>query len=291
MKPEIFQGSIKKGTDQLFVSSTRKVLTKNGSTILIGGNQVPYQIETSEIINLKRKFTRIDNNSVSVKGNFLYKISPNDEAQITFEEYEAESIQSFEQKNNHKYELGEKIYAQGGVSSSSNTNLTGEYAELGVKKVDDKGKILNLSINSPGKYIYPPENPVQVMNSHGEVIEVDFDFTESISASILQKTVSQVIYKDGQTIINFNYSLPPKVDSGDISLKKQIVYLNKGFNFGSLENAICEISFDLSPLLKIPMIPSEAVQTNTMYNQGIKILEEKILELEKRISNVENMNF
>ena len=291
MKPEIFQGSIKKGTDQLFVGGTRKILTKNGSTILIGGNQVPYQIETSETINLKRKFTRVENNSISLKGNFLYKIAPNDEPQISFEEYEAETIIDFEQKNNCKYEIGEKIYAQGGVPSSSKTNLTGEYTELVVKKVDERGKILNLSINSPGKYIYPPENPVQVMNSQGEVIEVNFDFTESISATILQKTVNKVIYKDGETLINFSYSLPPKVDSGDISLKKQIVYLNKGFTFGSLENAICEINFDVSPLLKIPMIPSEVVQANAMYNQGIKILEEKILELEKRISNVENMNF
>ena len=182
MKPEIFEASVEKGSNKLYVISNRQVGVRNGAFIKLGINDVFYRAENSETINLKRKFTAEDK-VLTIKGNYNYKLISGDSINISFDEYEAIAVSDIE-PHTGKYSVSQKIYAQGGVTSSSAENVTGEYTELEVKKVNDKGHILSLSISKPGKYISPPPNPVEIMDEEGKVIKATIEFDYSSESSV-----------------------------------------------------------------------------------------------------------
>jgi hypothetical protein len=264
------------------------VVCKNGAFIKIGANEIFYRLENAETINLRKKFT-CDDKELTLKGDFIYKIAPNDTLKVTFEEYEAIEISNIK-PNESKYEFGQKIYAQGGVTSSSSSNLTGEYTEFTVIKVDDSGRIEELKITSPGKYIKPPSNPVKIMDSEGEVIEADIEFEETSQLSILDRHVAFVEERENKTIIGLSYPLPPTVEKGEFTISKQVLFLDKAYVGESIENHRCEMTFDFSPVNGIPLLPPASIDPHATFNEAVKIIEQKLLMLEKRISNVENRN-
>ena len=225
MKPEVFEGSIQKGTNQLYITTERQVIAKNGAFVKIAGNEIFYRVENIETINLKKKFDS-RGKSLVVKGDFTYKIAPNDIINLSFQEYEAVSFSNLK-TNESAYKVGEKIYAQGGSPSSNNTNLTGQYTEFTVQSIDDEGKILKLKMTRPGKYILPPSNPVSIMNQDGNVVYVDLQFEESPEQSILERQITYVENKEGSTSLGILYPIPQIVEEGELTLRKQILLLDK----------------------------------------------------------------
>ena len=85
MKPEIFEASIEKGSDKLYVISNRQVGVKNGAFIKLGINDIFYRAENTETLNLKRKFTAEDK-TLTIKGNYTYKLISSDSLNISFDE-------------------------------------------------------------------------------------------------------------------------------------------------------------------------------------------------------------
>ena len=288
MKPEVFEGSIQKGTNQLYITTERQVIAKNGAFVKIAGNEIFYRVENIETINLKKKFDS-RGKSLVVKGDFTYKIAPNDIINLSFQEYEAVSFSNLK-TNESTYKVGEKIYAQGGSPSSNNTNLTGQYTEFTVQSIDDEGKILKLKMTRPGKYILPPSNPVSIMNQDGSVVYVDLQFEESSEQSILERQITYVENKEGSTSLGILYPIPQIVEEGELTLRKQILLLDKPYAGESIDGKICEMTFDFSPLNGIPLLPPASLDPHATFNEAIRVIEQKFLDLEKRISNLENRN-
>ena len=288
MKPEVFEGSIQKGTNQLYITTERQVIAKNGAFVKIAGNEIFYRVENIETINLKKKFDS-RGKSLVVKGDFTYKIAPNDIINLSFQEYEAVSFSNLK-TNESAYKVGEKIYAQGGSPSSNNTNLTGQYTEFTVQSIDDEGKILKLKMTRPGKYILPPSNPVSIMNQDGNVVYVDLQFEESPEQSILERQITYVENKEGSTSLGILYPIPQIVEEGELTLRNQILLLDKPYAGESIDGKICEMTFDFSPLNGIPLLPPASLDPHATFNEAIRVIEQKFLDLEKRISNLENRN-
>ena len=208
---------------------------------------------------------------------------------LSFLEYEAVSFSNLK-TNESAYKVGEKIYAQGGSPSSNNTNLTGQYTEFTVQSIDDEGKILKLKMTRPGKYILPPSNPVSIMNQDGNVVYVDLQFEESPEQSILERQITYVENKEGSTSLGILYPIPQIVEEGELTLRKQILLLDKPYAGESIDGKICEMTFDFSPLNGIPLLPPASLDPHATFNEAIRVIEQKFLDLEKRISNLENRN-
>ena len=84
MKAETFEASIQRGSNQLYVRSDKTVTIKNGAFVKLGTNDIFYRAESSEKINLKKKFIRSEN-VLTIKGDYTYKLSPRDKGKITFD--------------------------------------------------------------------------------------------------------------------------------------------------------------------------------------------------------------
>ena len=289
MKPEIFEASIERGSNQLYVKSDRTVAVRNGAFIKLGMNDIFYKVESSEERNIKKKFTS-SGNTLSVKGNYNYKLAENDNCSITFDEYEAIEISKIDQSL-IGYKVGEKIYSQGGITSSSSGNITGEQTQIEITKVGEAGQVIEAKINKPGLYVLPPENPVQIMNEDGNTIEMDLEFDLASNISILQRDFTAVEGDQSQTQLKITYPLPKGIKKGELIVSKQVIFLDKEYAHESLEGEICQITFDYSPINGIPLMPPNSIDPQTTYNAGIAIIDKKLLELDKRLTRMENMNY
>ena len=289
MKPEIFEASIERGSNQLYVKSDRTVAVRNGAFVKLGMNDIFYKVESSEERNIKKKFTS-SGNTLSVKGNYNYKLAENDNCSITFDEYEAIEISKIDQSLTG-YEVGEKIYSQGGITSSSSGNITGEQTQIEITKVGEAGQVIEAKINKPGLYVLPPENPVQIMNEDGNTIEMDLEFDLASNISILQRDFTAVEGDQSQTQLKITYPLPKGIKKGELIVSKQVIFLDKEYAHESLEGEICQITFDYSPINGIPLMPPNSIDPQTTYNAGIAIIDKKLLELDKRLTRMENMNY
>jgi len=289
MKPEIFEASIERGSNQLYVKSDRTVAVRNGAFIKLGMNDIFYKTESSQSLNIKKRFT-CSGDSLVIKGNYNYKLAENDNCSITFDEYEAIEISKIGQSST-RYKIGEKIYAQGGITSSSSGNLTGEQTQVEITKVGETGQIIEAKINKPGLYIFPPENPTQVMNEDGKTIEMDLEFDLASNVSILERDFTDIEGSESETRIRITYPLPKGIKKGEFIVSKQVIFLDKEYAHESLEGEICQITYDYSPINGIPLMPPNSIDPQTTYNAGIAIIDEKLLELDKRLTRIENMNY
>ena len=289
MKPETFEASIEKGSNKLYLTSNRTVAARNGAFIKLGINDIFYKVESAQIINIKKRFT-YTGSSLVTKGNYNYKLAKNDNCSITFNEYEAIEISNIGPSST-RYKLGEKIYVQGGTTSSSSGNLTGELTELEVIKIGKEGQILDAKITKPGVYISPPQNPTEAMNEDGKIIEINLEFDLASQVSILERDFTHVEANESETKIKTSYPLPKGIEKGEFIVSKQVISLDKEYANESFENEICQITFDYSPINKIPLLPSNSIDPQTTYNEGIAIIEKKLLEFDKRITRMENMNY
>ena len=289
MKPETFEASIEKGSNKLYLRSAFEVVIRNGAFIKLGSNDVFYKTESAEKINIKRKFSA-DGTELRIKGNFDYKLFMGDSAQISFEEFEAVNLGKIIAQVG-SYKVGEKLYGQGGITSSSNGNVTGEYTEAEVEKVDENGKILELSLTSPGLYISQPENPVEFMNEEGNSVKVEAEFDYSSQSSLIERDFSFVESDGKETVITLTYPLPKGVVNGEFIVSKQVISLNKNYDDESFENELCQITFDYSPVNGIPLLPPNSIDPQTTYNEAVIIIENKLQELDKRLTRMEQMNF
>ena len=82
MKSQSFPASINRGSKELFISSGYDAIAKNGAFVKIGANEVCYQIESYNVIDIKKKFKSFGD-SISIKGDYRERIFSSDFAAST----------------------------------------------------------------------------------------------------------------------------------------------------------------------------------------------------------------
>jgi hypothetical protein len=77
------------------------------------------------------------------------------------------------------------------------------------------------------------------------------------------------------------------VDTGEIMLKKQVIYLDREYNFDDCYCKVCTITKDFSPKNNLPLMAPNTPNVHNIYNKAIEILEEKLSKMENRIKALE----
>jgi len=289
MKPEIFEASLEKGSNKLYIKSDKQVAIRNGAFIKLGGNDIFYRAESAEDINIKRKFD-YSGETLTIKGNYQFKLAKGDKARISFNEYEAININSIEESA-YKHSVGELFYAQGGSPSSSSGNVTGEYTEFRITKIKEDGSIDKIEITRPGLYIHPPQNPIEALEENGKKIKLNVEYDISSEVSIIERDFVSVNVSPIESKLKLSYPLPRGITEGEFIVSKQVIFLNKPYDSESFETEICQVTFDYSPVNGIPLLPPNSIDPQTSYNEAVAIIDKKLHEMDKRITRMENMNY
>ena len=175
MKAEVFEGSILRSSNKLYITfNNRKIATPHNALLKIASNETLFKIESSEELNIKRRFTSLKENEIKIKGNYNYKITPGDSLDIYYEEWRASSVELV--KGGYNLEVGEILYCQEGIVSNSTQNITGQQCEIKVTKVTKKGEASQIEIHQPGAYTQIPEGKVTAINERDIPVEVKLQF-------------------------------------------------------------------------------------------------------------------
>tara|TARA_R110002020_G_scaffold177930_2_gene370686 strand:+ start:202 stop:1047 length:846 start_codon:yes stop_codon:yes gene_type:complete len=281
MKSQSFTATIKKGSKELYLSSGQDAIAKNGAFVKIGKNEICYQIESYTSIELKKKFeAHVDH--LILKGDYSDKIFPGDSAKLYFNETEALNIIKV-LKSPSKSTINDIFEFQGGKPN-------GESASLKVTSLKPDGTIQEAYIESAGKYISAPENPVIAHNEAGETVEIEVEFDHVAQTSIFERDFSHVDSKHGKTHLQISYPFPKEIKEGDLMLFKKIIILDREYGGESEFNALCQTTSDFSPINKIPLMPPHCLTPHMIYNKGIETIDKRLLELEKEIARLKNRN-
>ena len=287
MKSEIFNGSIKAGSQELYTTANNsKVSAPHGAFIKISNNETSYKIEDVKTLTIKRRFEVLNSSTLRIKGNFEYKITPQDEISLYYDKHQASSVDKI-LKQEGSYRKGETLYCQGGVVSSSTENLTGKMCEIEIVSVDDEGKALKTKMNAGGVYNSPPSNPVIAINEKEKPITLNLTFDILDDSNVTGRTVSSVNSSSTHSDLTLSYDIPKGVQEGEIILIKQIIVLDREYSHEGIYSEICSIIKDFSPSLRFPLMAPNSPTAHTIFNTAIEMVEEKFKAMEERIKRLE----
>ena len=286
MKAEVFEGSILRSSNKLYItSSNRKIATPHNALLKIASNETLFKIESSEELNIKRRFTSTKEDEIKIKGNYNYKITPGDSIDLYYEEWRACDVQLA--KGGHNLEVGEILYCQEGIVSNSTQNITGQQCEIKVTKVTKKGEVSQIEIHQPGAYTQIPEGKVTAINEKDIPIEVKLQFEPAESTPLAQREVQSIESTPMQSTIRLSYRLPLGVETGEMMLTKQVIYIDREYNFENCYCKVCTITKDFSPKNHLPLMAPNSPNVHTIYNHAIEMLEQKFSQMENRIKELE----
>tara|TARA_Y100000034_G_scaffold118133_1_gene158472 strand:+ start:288 stop:1160 length:873 start_codon:yes stop_codon:yes gene_type:complete len=288
MKAEVFEGSILRGSNKLYiVSNNRKVATPHNALLKIASNETLFKIESSEELNIKRPFISPEENEIKIKGNYNYKITRGDSVNLYYEEWKASSAELVNGGSN--LNAGEILYCQEGVVSNSTQNITGQQCEIKVVKVTEKGEVSQIEIHKGGAYTQIPEGIVTAINEKDIPIKVKLEFEPAESTPMVQREVESVTSTPIESTIKLSYRLPLGVDSGEMIVPKQVIYIDREFNFEDCYCGVCTITKDFSPKNRLPLMAPNTPNVHTIYNQAIELLEQKFTQMENRLKELERI--
>ena len=281
MKSQSFTATIKKGSKELYLSSGQDTIAKNGAFVKIGKNEICYQIESYTSLELKKKF-EAHVNHLLLKGDYSNKIFPGDSASLYFNETEAVYVSKI-LKSPPKAAINDIFEFREGKTN-------GNPASIKVTSLNADGTVQEVYIESAGKYITAPENPVSAFNEAGDVIEIEVDFDYSAETSIFERDFEIVDSKHGKTYLQMNNPFPKEIKEGDLIISKKVIILDREYGGESEFNALCQTTSDFTPINKIPLMPPHCLTPHAIYNKGIEAIDKRLLELEKEIARLKNRN-
>ena len=289
MKTEIFNASIKTGSRELYTTAnSSRVTAPHGAFIKISSNETSYKIEDLKSLTIKRGFEALTPSIIRIKGNFDHKINPEDEASIYHDKYEASSVEKILEQEG-SYEIGEILYCQGGIVSSSTEDLTGKMCELKVTKTNEEGKVSQIKINEPGVYSKIPLSPVTATNEKEKPITLNLSFDVLDNSSLADRTIASVKSSITHTDIVLSYELPEGVEKGEIIITKQIIILDREYSHQDVYAQTCSIIKDFSPSNKFPLMAPNSPTAHTIFNIAIEMIEQKFKTIEERLKQLEKI--
>ena len=89
--------------------------------------------------------------------------------------------------------------------------------------------------------------------------------------------------------MDFEYEIPEYIEGGQIKIYRPTCTLDKK-NLQDLEDQIVCIAqrVNYTPKMQIPIVQKGTINAYKMYNEGATIIEDKFMELEKRIIELES---
>lgn len=242
-----------------------------------------------KIVNSKsllwiKEFTSKHKNVIILSENAFPYLQIGDELEITYKEYELLGIKVIS-NTGFNYSVGEIIYFNGGNVSLDLQQST----SLKVKSVGENGEIIDFEIFNKGKYLVPPKDEILTTSSGtGNGASFYADFKEIELRGHTERKISSISYSGIQTIISLNSSLPEGLEKGKLSVKKWEITLDSQYFYRD-KNVISEdydIHNDFIPGNPIPILKKGHNNPDLVINKGFEIIWNKIIELEKKIEEL-----
>lgn len=257
---------------------------RDGCLISIDDDNHFYTVGKLEELNFISDFN-YDGNIV-LNGDYSNLFLENDTITISYKEYEAFAIISVLNPGS-SYREGDVLSCSGGNLSINVVNNVKYPTLIKVESVDGQGGISQISLLNKGLYVTPPDSDNSLSGGFGSSARISITYEVAKNRKMIDKQVINSVFNGGSTILSLNYQLPSGVKDGKISFNKYIAYLTSNYVGDTKKNVNYHVVRDRTPGLNLPMLLKNSNKNEEIFNFTIMQLDEKIVNLEKRIAQLE----
>ena len=280
MKLVNFCAYIDKGSDQLICQSDKNFLSIDESF------SIRIEDESYEIREIKKEevwysFKNIKNQEkqyLSISGAPANKLFPKDFAEIYLSQY---SVREFGMivENGEGYQENEVIVFED----------FGGKCNLRIDGVNESGGVTSLHIDHIEDFYISGHREIEFSSIKGKGCKIVIELADTKKKKVLPKNIKTCFFSRGVYYIDFEYEIPEYIEGGQIKIYRSTCTLDKK-NLQDLEGQIVCIAqkVNYTPKMQIPIVQKGTINAYKMYNEGATIIEDKFMELEKRIIELES---
>lgn len=258
---------------------------KPGSYVKIGNSDLLYSILSSKNIFYSKNFEVIDGRKIKINNNTEIYLQKDDLIKIIYDEYKLSNVLKIVNPGRF-YKEGDVLNICGGILSVDIQSGSGQVSQLIVDEINESGQIKRLSLKTPGKYIEFPKGQIEVYGGLGTNCVLELNYTLVEERNILEKVIKNIEFKDNETYLTLDYSLPLGLKKGGLSLEKWEITLSENYQFNTQLNVSYQIFKDFTPHLELPLLVKNSASTDLIVNKALHKLDAKIKELEDKISKI-----
>lgn len=283
-----FTISVQENSNKIIGSSEEKFAgIRPGSLIKIGEDDILYTVLNRENSFFIKNFTIKDPKTIIIDDNIGINLQIGDNVSITFKEYELLAVFDIID-GGENYINEEEINVIGGDLNIDIVNGITNPAILKISEIDSDGKIKSIGIKNKGKYLNPPDNPVEVSSPDGKNAKFELKFQECSIRNILERQIVNISLKENKSIIILNYSLPLKLTQGKLSVEKNHLILDRNYQGKTKTNLKYQIFKDFTPYLNLGLISKNSLSSEVLLNKDLFAIDAKFKEINDRLNQLEN---
>jgi hypothetical protein len=268
--------SIENNTNKAVSSSEDKFTgVNNGSLIKIDGDPILHMVQKRDSFFYLKDFKTDGGKIVSVDGDVGVFLQKGDSVRLVYKEYEAKLVINIIEKG-RGYLINDKPFSKGGILAMDIASGMVQRTCFKIKKLTPEGGIDEIEILEPGKYILPPDEKCELNSVYGSGAILQVKYLEISAHSSLSRTIDNLYFSDDKTFIVFDYSLPPNLNSGQISVEKNALYLTENYLGETKRNLKYEIFRDFTPNFKIPLMLKNSLSPEIVYNKSCSIIDREL---------------
>jgi len=279
MKLINFSANIAKNSNKLICQSDKNFLTiDEGFSIRIEDDHyVIRDVEKEEVLFDFKQIKIDDQPNLLVKNLEQNQFYPKDFVEIYAKEYEINS-KAMITEGGQGYEEGQVIPHE----------EYGGKCNIRIDKVEG-GKVTSVHIESLESFFAKDYREIKPDSDFGEGLEILVEFIDSKKVTSVEKNIKSSTFSRGNNYINLEYPIPSFIEEGKIKIYRSILTLDKQNlkEFGGQTVCIAQ-KVDFTPIMKIPIVERGTINAFKIYNEGATIIEDKFMELEKRIIDLES---
>lgn len=236
----------------------------------------------SEFLYIK-DFQTITDKVIKVSSEPNINFGEGESIKISYKEYEILTLDLISSGDGHK--VGDIVYCDEYAVKDVQTGIT-EMAEFWIVSVDENGKVKQLKLKSPGRFIrdLPPEVYLKSSSTFKSPLIVK-PMTKVVDSRYpIEKTIISIENNQSNFLIKLDSALPDGVSNGKISVEKWQALLTS--NYVGSSKILKDIEFirDFSPYLKIPLIAKNNPNPEIVYNAAILKVDKELKRLSDEIS-------
>tara|TARA_R110000772_G_scaffold249530_3_gene364022 strand:- start:4213 stop:5085 length:873 start_codon:yes stop_codon:yes gene_type:complete len=279
--------SVVKGSNKIISSSEDNWNgLKKGSSIRIAKDQVFYEVASIEKIMPVESFSKSgQDHIVSIPIEDVQLFQTNDQVKLSYKEYGVSTI--------IKVLSPGKGFSQGDILTTNLGNPsfdteTGMASVLKFKVIScEGGKIKNVSIESPGKYLNVPDSVIEIAGGTGKGAIFELGYKVLNVRSFVERQIAGVGNDVNKAHLVLNMDLPRGVSDGKISTEKWKITLSSNYAGETNLSTGYEIVKDFAPHSTIPLMSPNSSNPDMVYNLGMRRIAKRLYDLEQKFKNLE----
>lgn len=279
-----FTVSILKNTNRIISSSDDKFIgIGKDSLIKLENESILHTVANKESFFYIQDFKVQSSKIIYIEEDSSINLQKGDILKISYKEYEAKFVINILNEGS-AYEEGDEVNAKDGILSIDISTGGGHPTIFNISQSSISGNVKQIGIKDSGRYIIPPNNPVYTYSKRGDGLELEVKYLELSNRSILEREITDIYFSEGKTFIMLNYSLPPNLSCGKLSVEKHALILSEFYTGNTSKNINYQIFRDFTPNLKLPLLVKNSLSPEAIFNRALFILDKEIKLIKDKLN-------